>query len=327
MYRLVILKLVLLLITITSFGQHALLHPEIKIDTGYTIHSAFKKHKKYHPSISIAKVTPKTQIKEHREVVYRTYANNREMHLDIFEPAVSKNKKRPCMIIVHGGGWITGDKSLLEPFAIALADKGYVTVCVEYRFSQEALYPAAVVDINSAIRWITKNAKKYNIDPSEISIMGSSAGGQLATLVGVTALSDLYVDKDFLPKEKIKIHSIVDLDGVIAFIHPLSKEGGKLGKPGASTKWFGVHYKEDSTKWIEASALTHVDKNTPPTLFVASSFPRFNAGREDMMSLLKDYNIHSEKHVFEDAPHSFWLFDPWFDPTLNYIINFLEKLD
>ncbi len=322
-----LLPLMAFFIPFVMNGQnHALMHPDIQIDTSYTCYSALAKYCKYYPDITIAQPTPENPIKEHRNLVYQTY-NGREMHLDVFEPSTSVKGKRPCMLIVHGGGWISGNKALLEPFAIALAGQGYVTVTIEYRFSEEALYPAAVIDINSAMRWMNKNAKAYQIDRNKISIMGSSAGGQLATLIGVTADSDLFVDKDYLPKVKTKIHSIVDLDGVIAFIHPLSEEGGKPGKPGASTKWFGIHYSKDSTKWIEASPLTYVGKKTPPTLFIASKYPRFNAGREDMMSIMNQYDIYSEKHVFEDAPHSYWLFNPWFEPTLKYIINFLDKVD
>jgi pectinesterase len=155
--------------------------------------------------------------------------------------------------------------------------------------------------------------------------MGESAGGQLAVLVGVTAQKDIFCDINKLNKQEIRINAIVDFDGVLAFIHPLSEEGGKPGKPGASEKWFGVHYKTDPSKWIEASPLTYVGKNTPPTLFLASSFPRFNAGREEMIETMNKFGIYSEKHIFEDAPHSFWLFNPWFEPSLKMMLGFLEK--
>ncbi len=316
-----------LLVSILATGQHhSLMHSDIAIDTSYTFHSALLKHRKHYPDITLAKPVPEHAITEHRNLVYQTYGN-RDMHLDVFEPATVEKGKRPCVLFVHGGGWASGDKVLLEPFAVAMAGKGMVTVTIEYRLSQEAQYPAAVIDINSAMRWINQNAKKYHIDRNQISIMGSSAGGQLATLIGVTADQDLFVDPNFLPKVKTKIHSIIDLDGVIAFIHPLSKEGGKPGKPGASTKWFGVHFSQDSTKWIEASPITYVGKHTPPTLFVASKYPRFNAGREDMIQIMNKYHIYNETHVFEDAPHSYWLFNPWFEPTLNYTLEFLKKLD
>jgi len=146
-------------------------------------------------------------------------------------------------------------------------------------------------------------------------------------LVGVCSQTTKFNDSTVYNNHSTKIHSIIDIDGVIAFIHPLSEEGGKPGKIGSAEKWFGIHFKKDPAKWIEASALTFVDENTPPTLFIASSFPRFNAGREDMIEKMNSYGIYNDKLIFDDAPHSFWLFNPWFTPTLNKIIDFLSKVN
>lgn len=308
------------------FAQHSLMHPDLNIDTSYTIHSALKKYQKKYPDISPAFYKPKNEIKQHRNLIYQSYGN-RAMHLDLFEPALSTTFLRPCVALIHGGGWTSGDKSLLAPFAWALADSGYVAVTIEYRLSNEALFPAAAIDIKTAIKWLYANAMIYNIDTTRIAIMGSSAGGQLASLVGVCSQTTKFNDSTIYNKHSTKINSIIDIDGVIAFIHPLSEEGGKPGKPGAAEKWFGVHFKDDPTKWVEASAITYVDKNTPPALFIASSIPRFNAGREDMVEKMNTLGIYNEKFVFDDAPHSFWLFNPWFTPTLSIIIKFLGQIN
>ncbi|MDF1549765.1 MAG: alpha/beta hydrolase [Bacteroidales bacterium] len=303
-------------------AQHSLLHPEVKIDTSYTLGSALAKYQKKYPYLKATNYKPINKIKKHENLIYQSYGS-RPMHLDLFEPENSAASPRPCVALVHGGGWSSGDKSLLEPFALALADSGYVIITIEYRLSNEALYPAAVIDIITAIKWLYANALTFNIDTSHISIMGSSAGGQLATLVGVSTALKKFNDPSIYNSHLPKIKSIIDLDGIIAFIHPLSEEGGKPGKKGSAEKWFGIHFKDDPTKWNEASALTYVGKNTPPTLFIASSFPRFNAGREDMIKIMDRYGIYHDKLIFDDAPHSFWLFDPWFEPTLNKIIRFL----
>jgi acetyl esterase/lipase len=321
------LSFIPILIFVCSFSsnaQHYKLHPDLNIDTGYTVQSAYKKYIEKYPSISIAQYHPKNQVNIKADLVYHKYGK-RLMHLDLYEPSSHSRKLKPAMILVHGGGWSTGDKSLLSQYALALADSGYLCICPEYRLSGEAKYPAALIDLKTSVKWLFANASKYHVDFSKVSIMGESAGGQLATLIGVTDQMNIYDDPKAFPKQKIKIHSIIDLDGVLAFIHPLSEEGGKPGKPGSGEKWFGVHYLVDSTKWIEASPLTYTGKNTAPILFLASSFPRFNAGREDMICIMNKYGIYSDKYIFEDAPHSFWLFDPWFEPTRIRILNFLEK--
>ena len=77
---------------------------------------------------------------------------------------------------------------------------------------------------------------------------------------------------------------------------------------------------------MNASALTHTDKNTPPILFINSSIPRFHAGRDDMIAILNQNNIYNEVHTIKDAPHSFWFFNPWFDETIRYTTQFLDKI-
>jgi len=88
--------------------------------------------------------------------------------------------------MIHGGGWKSGSKEMQIPLAQQISARGYVTVCVEYRLSPEALYPAAVHDIKAAIRFLRAHAEEYGIDPGKIAVSGCSAGGHLAALAGMT---------------------------------------------------------------------------------------------------------------------------------------------
>ena len=72
--------------------------------------------------------------------------------------------------------------------------------------------------------------------------------------------------------------------------------------------------------------MEYVNENTPPTLFINSAQPRFHAGRDDMVAILNKYNIYNEIHTIPDSPHSFWLMHPWFEMTLDYTVNFLNKV-
>lgn len=72
--------------------------------------------------------------------------------------------------MIHGGGWNSGSLELQVPMAQQIATKGYVTIPVEYRLIPEALYPAGVEDLEDAIEWIYKNAKRYGIDKENCRI-------------------------------------------------------------------------------------------------------------------------------------------------------------
>ena len=89
--------------------------------------------------------------------------------------------------------------------------------------------------------------------------------------------------------------------------------------------WFGGTFKQVPEKWIEASPLTYAGSNTPPILFINSVLPRFHAGRDSVISVLNKYHIYTEVHTIPGTPHPFWLFDPWFEPTVDYMVNFLQK--
>ncbi|MGH2646297.1 MAG: alpha/beta hydrolase fold domain-containing protein, partial [Ginsengibacter sp.] len=153
-------------------------------DTSYTNYSAYISTKKSFPNIKLVREFNFPSVKQTRDIVYCT-AGKRELKLDAFIPS-DKKKQIPAIIIIHGGGWRTGNRTQHYPLAEKLSSLGYACFTPEYRLSTEALYPAAVFDIKSSIRWVHANAKKYNIDTSKIAVLGFSAGGQLAALTGTT---------------------------------------------------------------------------------------------------------------------------------------------
>lgn len=294
-------------------------------DTSYAMYSIVEKmHKKFPDAKFVLPKLP-SNVTEEKNIVY-SEIGNRKLGLDIFYPKNSNKKIFPSVVLIHGGAWRSGDRSLLIPMAQKLASKGFVTAAIEYRLSIEALYPAAIYDIKSSIRWLRANAEKYNIDTNKIAIYGASAGGHIAALIGTTN-----GDKKFEGNEKNLNHSsnvqaIVDIDGVVDFFGKGTEElYKKSGKPSAAHLWFGASPKENPKVWKEASPINHTDKQTPSILFINSSQARFHAGRDEMIKILKKYNIYNEVHTLDKTIHTFWLFEPWFDKTLDYTIKFLNK--
>ena len=122
------------------------------------------------------------------------------------------------------------------------------------------------------------------------------------------------------------MQAIVDLDGTLSFVHPESGEGDDSKKPSAATLWFGYSKKDNPALWQEASPLAHAGKNTPPVLFINSGVARMHAGRDDFMKVLKENNVYVDVKTFENSPHHFPLFEPWFTPMVAYIDDFLKKV-
>ena len=295
-----------------------------KQDTGYTNYSAYTYSKKEFPQISIAQEIKGENVKEERSITY-CQQGERKLLLDAFYP---KEKKGGgiAFIMVHGGGWRTGSRTQHYPLAQALAAKGYVCFTPEYRLSTEALFPAGVYDVKTAIRWVRANAGKYGIDTGKIVIGGFSAGGELAAFMATTGNMPLFEGAGCNAGTSSAANALVDIDGTLSFLHPESKEGDDTKSISAGTYWFGYSKTEQPELWKAASPLNYVSGQTPPSLFINSSLPYMHAGREDYVKVLNEKGIYSEVHTFDNSPHSFPLFNPWFTPTVNYIDAFLQKV-
>jgi acetyl esterase/lipase len=295
-------------------------------DTSFTVHSAYIKNVKNYPQIKIVNSELPKNVKAAMDLTYCN-TGSRTLKADVFYTAIKTRKKRPAVLLIHGGGWRSGDRSQQNPMAQYLAGKGFVSITAEYRLSTEALYPAAIFDLKAAVRWVKANAKAYHIDTNKVAVLGCSAGGQLAALLGTTNNNPEFEDGVCNPNYSSGVAAIVDVDGTVAFIHPESGEGNdKPGKPSAATLWLGKNAADDPALWEKVAPLNHVSSRTPPILFLNSSIARMHAGRNDMIQKLDQLNIYSEVHTFEDAPHPFWLFHPWFDPMMQYIVTFLHKI-
>lgn len=299
------------------FTSFAFAQSSFPVDTTYTVKSVYKKVKKDHPYISYVPARKYETVSQKKEIVYKKI-KDRELHLDAY---YAKNKKtNPGIIIIHGGGWRSGNKSQMETFAIEMASKNYSCFNIEFRLSLEAPYPAAIFDVKNAIQYIKKNARKFNLDTTKIAVLGCSSGGQMAALIGTTNGKKAFEEQDKTVKFSSKVNAIVDIDGTLAFKHPESVEGKVAGL------WLGGSYEEIPTIWEQAAPLNNTDKDTPPILYINSSIPRFHAGRDDMIAILNKYGIYNEIKTIPNSPHSFWFLNPWFDETINYTTEFLDKI-
>ncbi|MFH6968711.1 alpha/beta hydrolase fold domain-containing protein [Flavobacterium sp. FlaQc-28] len=306
-------KIVLILLGFISFANA---QQTYSVDTSYTVKSTYTKLIKKYPSITIPVIAENENIDKIGDVAYFT-SKERTLHLDAF--VNKKQKQNPAVIMIHGGGWRSGNKNQMNPLAQEIASKGYSCFTIEYRLSLEAKYPYGVYDVKNAIRFIKDNAKKFNVDSNKIAVLGCSSGGQMAALIGTTNGNSAFDDPSNKSKSSSKVNAIINVDGILAFRHPESSEGEM------ASFWLGGSYEEKTENWKNASALSHTNKNTPPILFINSSIDRFHAGRDDMIKILNQYKIYSEVHTIENSPHSFWFFQPWFNPTADFTTNFLKK--
>jgi acetyl esterase/lipase len=119
-------------------------------------------------------------VRELRDVVYAA-VGDKSLALDLYLPA--GNTTLPLLVWVHGGAWRSGAK---ESVPRQLITEAYAVASLDFRQSTDAPFPANVHDIKAAIRFLRAKAATYGFDPNRFAIAGSSSGGHLATLAGVT---------------------------------------------------------------------------------------------------------------------------------------------
>ncbi len=302
-------------------------------DTSFTTYSTAIKVRKHHPEAVLALPELPAGVKAYNDVVYttikKTKYGDRDLHVDIFRP--DDDKTYPALIMIHGGGWNSGDKSLQVPMAQQIAARGYVTIPVEYRLIPEAVYPAGLHDIKTAVRWARANAATYGIDPDRIAVSGCSAGAQLATLVGVTNGSKRHEGKGGWKNVSSDVQAVVNMDGIATFVSESNiadarERYEKKGVLPVNALWLGGLYEDSPENWKEASALLWTTPKSAPVCFISSGLPRYSDGRDSLVSIYDSLGIYTERYRIPVDVHPFWFFHPWMDSTVDYATEFLDRM-
>ncbi|MCL6443126.1 MAG: alpha/beta hydrolase [Alicyclobacillus sp.] len=143
------------------------------------------------------------------------------LRMDLYLPQ-GTSLKVPVIIWIHGGGWRIGDRKLAPDLTAYFAQHGFAMVSIDYRLSQQAIFPAQIQDVQAAIRWVREHGAMYGMDASRIGLWGSSAGGHLAALAGTTG-DFSWEESEVDTRTSVLVQAVVDGYGPIDFIsmyHP-----------------------------------------------------------------------------------------------------------
>ncbi len=198
------------------------------------------------------------------------HASGHDLLLDLYLPATDgpggSARPRPVIVFLHGGGWRVGDKSEAAGKVAALVgETGYALASVDYRLSNEGRFPTQIIDCKTAVRWVRANAPRFGLDPKRVGVMGFSAGGHLAALLGTTAGVAALEDPGMgNPKESGRVQAVCDVSGPVDLNIPTTSLIGKLsvfGLLGGSAR-----SKPDLTR--EADPSLYVKAGDPPFLII-----------------------------------------------------------
>jgi acetyl esterase/lipase len=186
------------------------------------------------------------------------------LRLDVLRPAaVDEPGPRPAVVMVHGGGWVSGGRGGLARWNEWLAALGYVVFDVDYRLAPPARFEDAPGDVASAVAWVQRHAGEYEVDPSRVALVGHSAGGHLALLVAYCGRNISAV---------VAFYPITDLT-VSNDRHGLRWTAAEAERQIAA--FIGYSSEPDEERRPDASPVSHVRRDVPPTLLLH--------GRRDQM--------------------------------------------
>lgn len=196
------------------------------------------------------------------------------LRLDLYLPADGEGPF-PVLVWIHGGGWREGSKDLpLNSPVLRQTSRGYAVASIHYRLSQEAIFPAQIRDCKGAVRWLRANADTYRLDADRIAVWGSSAGGHLASLLGVSGGDD-YLEGDVGGNLEYssRVQAVVSLYGIANF-QTLSAQALPCSEfdhdaPGSpESDLFGCTIPACPDQARLASPVTYVDADDPPFLLL-----------------------------------------------------------
>lgn len=246
-------------------------------------------------------------VKVERDIVYAKYGE-REVKLDLYLPKKPAAEKIPCIVVIHGGGWRSGDKTRFASIATALADQGFAAACIGYRLLPEVQFPAPVVDCKAAVRWVRANAAKHGIDPARIGATGGSAGGHLVAMLGTSHNEPKLEGDGGNPGVSSRVQAVV-----------------AMATPADMTRFAARSGTEKSIATL-ISPVTHVSKDSAPTLLLHSDADRTVPMEQSELLLrkLQEAKVPAEL-VKMGASHAFWNDAKYFDEVVKRSAEFFRK--
>lgn len=243
-----------------------------------------------------------------RDIPYAK-VGDRPLLLDLYLP--QGVTKPPLVVFIHGGSWRTGSRK--DCTMTWIVPKGYALASIDYRLSQEAVFPAQIFDCKGAVRWLRAHAGDYGYDATRIAIAGASAGGHLAVLLGTSGgEKELEGDVGGNLSQSSAVQAIVDFYGPTDFILRSHDQPALTDDPAGNVfQLLGQGVKADEAKARLASGAWHVTVDDPPLIiFHGTNDPKVLLNQPQRLRAAYDQlHLKSSLHLVDGAGHGGAAFD------------------
>jgi len=238
--------------------------------------------------------------------------NNPRQTLDLYIPD-NITQKAPLIIFIHGGGWHSGGTENVLAWCDTLLANHFIVAAINYRFSQDSIFPAQIYDCKAAVRWLKANADLYSIDTSKIGLIGVSAGAHLGSLLGLTAdipqLEDLSQgNSDY----SSAVNAIVDFYGPSNLLEMSDYSGSDCPSPrnydvegSVVTQLLGCIAADCPETALFASPISYVDSDDPPFFIYHGTSDCVVPNNQSikLYSKLLENNVDAHLNIIEGVAH------------------------
>ncbi len=247
-----------------------------------------------------------------------------ELLLDLYVPSEVENP--PLVVWIHGGAWRAGSKNGAKN-ALRLVDHGYAVASINYRLSQQAIFPAQIIDCKAAIRWLRAHQQKYRINANKIGVWGGSAGGHLVALMGASNGYRKWDQGDYLDQSS-SVQAVCDWYGPTDFLRMDDIKGSMvhLAPESPESLLIGGDIRVNIEKAQSANPINYLDDEAdlvPPFLIMhGSADSTVIPGQSRLLhQAMKKRNLNSKLVILAGAGHG----GPDFDEQVPVVKAFFDQ--
>lgn len=212
----------------------------------------------------------------------------------------------PLVVFYHGGGWCIGSLAGYDGICAALTNRiPAVFVSAGYRLAPEDPFPAAVEDCYAALEYAAKNAASFNADPGRITVMGDSAGANLAAVTSIKSKKEGGPHITF----QVLLYPAVNLFRQETESYRLFGKGYDLDKE--LINMFRAHYipdRQNRTNPYASPALAKDLKGLPPALIITAEFDPLRDDGKEFAGMLKKAGVRVKHSLYKGVIHGFMSF-------------------
>ncbi len=261
------------------------------------------------------------EVRIERDLTY--LGSDRSEKFDLYMPSDAAEADRfPGIVIIHGGGWVGGDKSngREKNIGTTLAQHGYVCMSINYVLAKadRPTWPQHIYDCKTAVQFLRAHADRYQVDRDHIGVIGGSAGGHLAGMGGLTGPESGLEAAGPYRNVSGRVQAAVPMYG----IYNLRTWWDRAGV----VKYLGAAEQEDPERWDAASPVYQASVDDPPMLLLHGSADKIIPDSQsiELYKTLEKIGVESRLVIVEGAPHSFHL-QPEQRDLRPLVIGFFDK--